>query len=96
MNIAAQYAEKLKQKNPYPSSDRVNNVASAALVVLPRIGYEDRKVRVLVQDLLNAAVVTTFLTRNASASSSTCIVFVFIITEVLRSRDELRRFIVVV
>lgn len=45
----------------YAGPDRVNNVSSSALQALSGICDEDGKLRVLVEDLLNAAVVATGL-----------------------------------
>lgn len=72
----------------YRCADRVDDETSAPLVVLPGIGDHNRHVRVLIEHLLDAAVVNTLpgvlLTRGA-------IVGLFGITEILGMGNVVRR-----
>jgi hypothetical protein len=51
----------------YPRPNGVYNVATTTFMVLPRIRDQDRQVRVLVENLLNATVVTTLLSAGRCA-----------------------------
>ena len=61
----------------YSSPDRIRNVTSPILVVLPGIYNEDLQVFFLVEYLLNTALIASLLTW-----SSLLDVFLFIVTQV--------------
>ncbi len=49
----------------YPGPDRICNIAPPTLMALPRIGDDDLKVVILVQYLLDAAVIASLLLRSS-------------------------------
>ena len=51
------------QSHSYAGVDGIRNIASSALQVLPRIRYQDGRLRVLVEPLLNSTVVTSLFGR---------------------------------
>lgn len=78
----------------YPCSDRVRYVPAPALRILSRMRNKNREFRVLVEDLLYAAVVPALLRLHAPATRPLCLVAVVVVVDVAHvagSGYELRR-----
>lgn len=81
-------ARSLVLTTTYRCADGIHNEPSSALMVLASVCDQNRHLRVLIEDLLNATIVNTLprvlLTSNA-------IVCLFGVTQVFRMGDEIRR-----
>lgn len=96
MQASLIYLVKLDFK-PYPGPDSIRNILSPAFRVLSCVRNDYRKVRIFVQDLFYATIVSALLWLNVPAAwigspkNLVSIVFVVDVAKVTRSRYELRR-----